>query len=223
MSDIEEASKATAEIAKFLTKALDSGDKFGGFISKMFGYPIEEVVGTIGDKLKCVRVQRLIRMEDEISKLLEERGLSNVRAIPPKFAIPMIENSSMEEDDELQDIWCKLIANGLDPNFDSEIRFAYIDMIRNITSLDAKILNLFYDIKAGKKSEGTLFRILTDEMNCRNQACNISMYNLMRLQCIERRDIDGGGADDEVLDEVNYIDKYFLTPLGIAFIEACIK
>ena len=37
----------------------------------------------------------------------------------------MVENASLEEDDKLQDLWNKLIANAMDPNFTDEIRYSY--------------------------------------------------------------------------------------------------
>ena len=52
MSDIEECAKAASEVAKLGTTSIEATGKFGGFLAKVFGTPVENVIGLlIGDKL----------------------------------------------------------------------------------------------------------------------------------------------------------------------------
>ena len=50
--EIIETAKATQEVAKTTTKAIEAVNKVGSFLSKALGEPIEEAIGMIGDKLK---------------------------------------------------------------------------------------------------------------------------------------------------------------------------
>src|SRR5665647_4765 len=152
MSEFEELIKATQEGSKAVVSVAESykttvglAEKTGGFLSRVFGTTIENGVGIIGDKLEYTRWERQNRIIEKVNEYQKEKNFTQYRPIAPKFAIPMIVNASLEEDNELQDIWCKLITNSLDPNFDVEIRFAFIDIIKNLTSLDAKILEFIHD------------------------------------------------------------------------------
>lgn len=47
----------------------------------------------------------------------------------------------METDDFLQNTWARLLTNAVDPNFKSEIRVAFVDVIKTLTAVDVKILD----------------------------------------------------------------------------------
>ena len=200
MSEIEAVSKAIAESAKLGTTSVKFTEKMLCFISKILGNPIEEAAGIIGDKLQYIRWQRQVRMVDEVNKILISKGLDKTRTIPPKFALPILEQASLEEDDYLQDIWCKLIANSLDPNFDSEIRYAFIEIIKNFTSLDAKILKYVYDtaLKNSSHFEDITFRNdviknhrkvsiynIRENIDATSDEIEVSLDNLLRVRCLK--------------------------------------
>jgi hypothetical protein len=117
MSEIEETAKAVVETAKLGTTTIEAAEKMGGFFSKVLNEPITDAVGIIGDKLKFMRWQRKLRIVDEVNKTLDQKGVTSTRPIPPKLAIPILEQACLEENDELQDLWCNLITNSLDPTY----------------------------------------------------------------------------------------------------------
>ncbi len=144
MSEIEETAKALTETAKFGTTSVESVTKMGRFLARVFGMPIENAVGIIGDKIEYTRWERQNRLIDKVIEEQNKRELTEFRAIPPKFAIPIIFNASIEEDNDLQDMWCKLLTNCIDPTFRVEIRYAFIEIIKNLTPFDAKLLAYIY-------------------------------------------------------------------------------
>lgn len=238
MSESEEYAKAVAEVAKCGAKALESGDKVGGFLSKVFGVPIEDAVGIMGDKLAYMRWERRIRMIDKINEYQEKRGIEGVRPIPPKFAIPMIENACLEEDDELQDIWCRLIVNSLDTNFQTEIRYAYIDIIKNLTSMDARILKFVYDSALNTyfdrhpvhyryyhiKETGIDVSTVTREFKADPYQVYASIDNLCRVGCLQNNALkDSVKKLSASLKPPIVCDNVSLTQLGIIFVEACLE
>lgn len=231
MSKTEEVAKAVAEASKFGTKSVEATEKMLSFLSKMFHESIEQAAGIVSDKLKFIRWQRQIRMVDQVQQILIERKIKQTRPIPPKFALPMLENASLEEDDELQDIWIRLMANSMDPSFEASFRMAYIEIIKGLTSLDVKILDFFYKQleEDGMGGENFTRHSYTQSRIC--QALKLSkeeyldsIYNLFRVQCLAPAIIKGGvSMGSEPLTIFKGADEVSMTPLGKNFVEACIK
>jgi hypothetical protein len=233
MSEVEEIAKAVQSVAKFGDKALETSEKMGGFFARVFQQPMEEVSGMVTDKLRFVRWQRLITMSDEVNKILEMRGIKETRAVPPKLALPIFEESSLEHENDLQQLWSHLLANAMDPKFNGELRYGFVEMIKSVTGIEAALLNNFYDIL---KNEGHVSNIstITDYHLKKEQLMQmlgideatyqVSIFNLMRMQCIGPAILKGGAMlGSEPMTIYKGTDAVVLTPLGVKFIEACIK
>lgn len=265
MSEIEESAKAVTETVKLGTTVVEATEKMGGFLSRVLDEPITEAIGMFGDKLKFMRWKRKLRIVDEVNRILDERGVKNTRPVPPKLAIPIMEQASLEENDELQDIWCNLIANSLDPNFKMEIRYSFIEIIKNLTTLDARILKYVYETTTEINNQNKTTRFISYPIDFyqiveRVQASYIetelSLNNLQRVQCLWDNDIKDLHAEidlhnivrnvplsvEDLCLRANKYDKFLkdhnksieevinakhskfkLTPLGVAFIKACMK
>lgn len=238
MTELEEISKAVAESAKFGTTSVETTQKMLSFLAKVFDEPIETTVGMIGDKLKFIRWQRQLRMADEVYKILRQRGVDKTRPIPPKFAISMLEQASLEEQDELQDIWCNLIANSLDPNFNSEIRYAFIEIIKGLTPLDSKILYFVYNKVLNRylfcenetqkheamQSKTVPVSSIQENIDASEEYIRISISNLIRVQCLNSTSITYSAKTfGSTIVGVSLVTNVAITPLGLVFIEACIK
>ena len=95
---VSETAKAVQEVAKATGKAIDVGQKFGGFISRYVAGPIEQGMGIFDDKLKYMRWERQVRLMQRAEQLLREAGLTQpTRAIPLKLAVPLLEAASLED------------------------------------------------------------------------------------------------------------------------------
>jgi hypothetical protein len=233
MSDVEEISKAVQSVAKFGEKSLETSEKVGGFIARVFQEPIAEVSGMITDKLRFVRWKRVVKMSDDVNKILEDRGVKATRPVTPKLALPIIEESSLEEDDSLHALWSKLLANAMDPAFNGELRYGFIDMLKNITGIEATILNTFYEVLKRDGLLSDLARVtnyglgkeqLMQVVGINEETYQVSVFNLMRMQCVAPLIIKGGAKlGNEPLTIYKGTDVVTLTPLGLRFVEACIK
>jgi hypothetical protein len=235
MSEAEEYAKAVQSVADLGTKALDLSEKLGGFFARVFKEPVQEVSGIITDKLKFIRWRRLVQIADEVNNILSERGIKETRGVSPKLALPIFEGSSLEDDASLQHLWNHLLANAMDPSFNGEIRYGFIDMIKNITGIEAYIINNFYEILKG---EGRLddITVITNYSLTKNKIMEIvsidettyqvSIFNLMRMQCIGPAIIKASSimvGDSEPITIYKGTEAVVLTPLGVKFVEACIK
>src|ERR1035437_6562922 len=150
MTDIGEIAKAIQEAAKLGEKGLEIADKAGSFFAKILKEPAEEISGMINDKLRFIRWKRLVQIADEVNKILEGKNITDTRSVPPKIALPILEEATLEEDPNLQNLWNHLLANAMDPKFNDEIRYGFIEMIKGITGLEAKLLYEFYQILKSK-------------------------------------------------------------------------
>lgn len=231
--EVEEIAKAVQSVANFGEKSLETSEKLGGFFARVFNEPIAEVSGMITDKLRFVRWQRLVQMSDDVNKILGERGVKETRAVPPKLALPIFEEGSLENDENIQQIWNHLLANAMDPQFNGELRYGFVDIIKNITGIEAVILYNFYEIlkrdgyihdlaKITNYSleKGQIMKMVSIDEN----TYQVSIFNLIRMQCIGPAILKGGvSMGNEPLTIYKGTDAVVLTPLGVKFIEACIK
>ncbi len=234
MTEAEEYAKAVQKVADLGTKALEVSEKLGGFFSRVFREPVQEVSGIITDKLRFVRWRRLVQMSDEVNQILFEKGVKETRGVPPKLALPIFEESSLEDDPSLQYLWNHLLANAMNPEFNGELRYGFIDMIKNITGIEVLILNKFYKIlqeegKLNDISQITNYRLSKEQImmlvGIEEVTYQISIFNLMRMQCISAAIIRSTAImfGNETTTIYKGTDAVVLTPLGVKFVEACIN
>lgn len=219
---IKETAKATQEVAKTTAKALDTSEKFGGFIAKYIAGSLEQGIGIFEDKLKYMRWERQLRLMDRANEVLKSRNLPEPsRPIPLKLAIPLFEAASLEDDNYLQDLWTNLLVNASDVKSGIELQRAYIDILESITPLEAKILETIYSLPFEESHHKSIItenlptsaKISTDETRKDilepSLKVKLALTNLSRLGCISLGKTIGGG---EVFTDINptYLGKYFV-------------
>ena len=221
MSESEEIAKAIQESAKFGVKGLETAEKAGSFFAKVFQQPVYEILGMITDKLRFVRWTRAVKMMDEVTRILDERGIQNPRPVPPKIALPIFEEASLEDEPTLQDLWNHLLANAMDPSFNDEIRYGFIDMIKNLTSLDVQILVYSYQELADNANLNSASEIskhlikkdmILDKLKISEEQYSMSIDNLIRMRLAEYLIMWSNGSTD-----------YYMTFMGVKFIQACMR
>lgn len=120
-------------------------EKLGGFLSNVFGIPITTSVGMLQDKLAVVRWERQLRLADRVREITHARAISGQpTSVPPRLAVPIIENASLEEDNYLQDLWAHLLSAAMNSETNSNVRNAFVDIIKQLEPIDVKILELCY-------------------------------------------------------------------------------
>lgn len=234
--EIIETAKATQEVAKTTSKALDVSEKVGGFVAKVIGEPLESAIGMLSDRLRFMRWERQLRMVDRCEEIIRKRKIEGkTRPVPPKLALPILENASLEENDQLQDLWANLLSSALDPNFKGTLRNAYIDIIKQLEIIDAHLLSYLYQrytnsIKTKEIIEDespTSIGWDRDEiikaLKISNLVYENSVDNLMRVRCVKPLVLRCTSV--KVGPEPVTIDKGYdcicLTSLGKSFVEGC--
>jgi hypothetical protein len=122
-------------------------------------------------------------------------GPSNVdRVLPLSFMRPLTEAAELEEDDSLQGKWASLIVNAQNEKSGVDPRPAYVSTLRELSALDASILDRIYSDRnlTGSVSTDQLpstvtaapeRREQTDPKRLSNEVL-ASLANLQRLGCL---------------------------------------
>lgn len=182
--------------------ALEKGiDLIGGFIEKLAGSTIEEAGLMFGDKMKVRRLKNQIKIFSEEKKIAEENNIP-IKQINLKTLVPLLEFSSLEEDETLQQKWANLIISFSNSNekYESSI-FPFI--LNQLTKDDIETIDRLYN------NEFNYFSNKNDLTNI-----GIVKPNLLRLG---------------LLESVSHPDKkytfvsYQINALGKEFYECCTK
>lgn len=221
---MEEESKAIQEVAKATGKGIDAVREAGGFIARYVAGPLEEGVGILSDRLKYVRWERQVRLMQRADQFLREAGLdAPSRAVPLKIAIPLLEAATIEDDDSLQDLFAALLVNAANAASGVEVHRSFIEILGQITPLEARILNVVYSLPFDEARHAGIStdalpndaRVLSEKENASEQPPDeiaLALGNLVRVGCVKVPGTWGGG---ETFSSVNP------TLLGREFVRAC--
>lgn len=138
-----------------------------------------------------------------------------------KFVVNFVEGASLEDESDLQELWGHMLANALDPKVDKkELRVAYMNILRQMTSADARLLNEFRKTSALNIDDYKRKHGLSDE------SFGVSLANLVRLGCITQvMDLlpyeVGTGFSHRTVALPVPTNKYARTFLGTSFLKAC--
>lgn len=227
---ITEAAKAAQEIAKSTGKGIEAAREAGGFIAKYIAGPLEQGMGIFEDRLRYARWERQIRLMRRADQFLAQVGLAApTQAVPLKLAIPLLQAGSIEEDDELQDRWARLLVNAANAGSGVSVHRSYIAILEQLTPLEAQIVDVVYALPfEAIRHEGVWTgglpmsaRPQTQDDKRANappvgdglpESVKVALGNLVRLGCLKLGATWGGG---ENFGQVNP------TVLGSAFVRAC--
>lgn len=222
---VKEAAKATQEVAKTTGKAIDASREFGGFISRYISGSLEQGMGIFEDKLKYMRWERQMRLMQKASDYMASLGVdAPSKPIPLKFAVPLLEAASLEDDDYLQDLWAKLLVNSSIVGSPVDLNRSYIDILERVSHLEAKILSVIYALPEEEvRNKSILTGNLPDSAEIEDEENKeepiqpseevlFALANLERLGCISLPTTWGGGQ---------IFSTIYPAVLGRKLVEAC--
>jgi Abortive infection alpha len=217
------SARAAEEIAKAAGKGIDAATGLGRFFDRIFGSALDELGGALADRARYWRASRLLRLEERYRAACAIMGEDRViRPVEPKFAFALLEAASLEDDDDLQDMFAHLLANATTDGTGVEDRKAYVSILQELKPLDARLLVTIARAKplTGTRVVGS-FALVTNLALPRDVQPSFEMpspdvvqralWNLVRTACIQPFTGVGGRDGAEV----------FVTALGRGLIEAC--
>lgn len=109
------------------------------------GSALGDTIGLlISDPLRCRRLERLARLWQRVKAMLDEARVEP-QQVPDKLSVPILAAASLEDDDDLRERWAALLANAADGSSGSPVRIAFPDILRQLSPVEAGILDKMYD------------------------------------------------------------------------------
>jgi len=130
---------------------------------------------------------------------------------------------SLEEDDELQDIWAQLLVNAADDGSGIDVQHTFLSILKDLSSQDARVLRLIYSVSEADAQNGIWTGLLPDRVVLSKEkstgieefpspSMRIVLGNLARLGLIDSALAWGGPLT---------FKHIYQTALGRGFFQAC--
>jgi hypothetical protein len=113
------------------------------FIQSVITPPLEEIGGMLADKVKAFRLKNQIKIIQQADELLKTRGVKT-KKVSLKVMAPLLEECSLEEDDELQKKWAALLANTVAENSSIKTNI-FTSTLKEITTEDAEVFKAIFE------------------------------------------------------------------------------
>lgn len=140
MEDFTGAGKIAEQIPE-LTKELRE------LVFTLLSPAAQELGGLAGDYIQRIRQRNRINGLQKTLKILQESGLQ-IQAVRPGIFLPIIEGMSLEDEENLQGKWANLLASAALGN---EPHPGYLNTLKSLSPLDARILDVLYEIRNSKE------------------------------------------------------------------------
>ena len=208
------------EPAQALTKGL--GDIFG---------LATESFGIFTDKIRARRKINQLKLTKKIQEEAKSLNLTveQLANIGLKELAVIEQHAILEEDETLQSMWAKLIVDSVSNNEDKD-NLTFMNILKEITPLQAKILKFYYEVIINKREIPSLGKVLKAvvvkneilrHLDIDEDIFTFNASSLMRLGLITQSD-----TPNQVLISVGTVpigyNKTTLTPLGFEFVKKCI-
>lgn len=126
--------------AKLPKKAVYDASKF---LQRLLG-PVAEASDLLTDKIRIIRFENAIKTIKRAEEITENEGIK-IKQLPLNFLVPFLEQASLQEDDQLTDIWARLLSNAATEY--NPIYAVIKDTLSRLTSKEVHLLNQICDIK----------------------------------------------------------------------------
>ncbi|MFL9831510.1 Abi-alpha family protein [Flavobacterium sp. ST-87] len=104
--------------------------------------PAAEELGLMfQDKVRYWRLNNIIKIIQKSEEKMSFDGEKLTLCAHPRVIKEIMENGSWCDDDTLQEMWAGLIASSCEKNIGDDINLLFVNILKNLTSNQAKILN----------------------------------------------------------------------------------
>lgn len=184
---------------------------------------LKDGVGILSDQVKLWRWSNQINIIKKAQNKIEESGLSK-KQIPLKVLVPIIQNSSLEQDENMQEKWANMLANAATDNV--EISPNYAAILNELSPIEVSILNKIYQ-EVNKESDyqkrkSTQFDAnnLKTMLGITEEKMDLIIENLYRLNLFQAPAGHGITVGDHKF-ALRTTKIFEFTTLGYEFVRAC--
>ncbi|MCU1317725.1 MAG: hypothetical protein JWN63_3047 [Candidatus Acidoferrum typicum] len=194
---LDEEARAVQEVAKVTGKAIDLVRSAGGLLDDVFGETLRQLGGTAADWSRYFRLRNFLLIADKAKTVLDGRRITGkLLSIPPQFALPLLDGASLEAEEDIQQLWAGLIANAVDPGRAFRIKKVFLEILRGLEPLDARIMEFLSNTKL--ENQHTLLEdqhtiltgatlnvdVLATRLQVDPEESKISLQTLARYGCV---------------------------------------
>lgn len=214
---VADATKAVADLGN---TAIVAASNLGSVIRG----PVDDILAILSDRLRFVKWRGRLTLGDKAAAIMKKRGLQEpTRDLPINFAVPLLTTAIVEEDDELQETWARLLVNAGDASTEMELRTAYVEILRGMSGFDVRNLSKLAQAQLSAPTGQFGFISAVDLPHSANwfrsgsadtipDEVALSLGNLSRIGCVVPAAGWGGGINFAMV---------LVTELGVAMYRAC--
>lgn len=114
-----------------------------------------ELLGMFNDQLESWRWHNQVRLLKKIQQKAEMLKIEP-KEIAPKFLFNFFEKASLEDSENLQEMWTNLLLNEAKSG---NVNNYYIEILNQLTSQEAKFLNNIYDVSKKNSNPNRIVRL----------------------------------------------------------------
>lgn len=114
------------------------------YMNQITKSPIGQLGEIFGDNVRIWRYKRAIKHLLDVKAYHKKVGIQ-VKQIPLKVLLPLLENASLEEDENLQEKWTALLANAIDFENNLELHNIFVELLRQLSPVEVKVLDYMFD------------------------------------------------------------------------------
>ena len=177
-----------AKLGQELVKAVRDTS---GYFTDILGDIPKDLLGLlIGDRVKAKRIERIAILWEKARERLRDRGLADPEPPSLKYAIPILQAAADEENEELQDLWSRLLAAAMDPSRRDAMRQTFIQAVKQMDPLDALVLKAIHENGGGAWSSNGR-DVVARKLHSSIDEVVVSFFQLADLDCISFTDSGG--------------------------------
>jgi hypothetical protein len=197
-----------------------AGEKIADLINKLAGPLAEEVGMMLGDTVRVYRVINWVATTQKTERLLREAGLP-ANAVPPRLFLRIMDASSIEDNETLQDMWAGLLATTSQKT--DAVSPSFVETLKQLTPGEARYMQQMYEITLRRPQKINSWERQKWSLQW-NAPENIWFDTYERLGLVRREyELTDAGTEPTLervaLRELDY--DYLLTDYAVHFIQAC--
>ena len=135
------------EIGQEVTKASIKG--ISSFLNEVFKPGLQELGFLFRDNVRRWRLNNILRVLEKAKGKLEFDGQQLNLTANARVGLSIMEECSVVDNEELQDLWAGLFASSCTPDGRDDSNMNFVDLLRRMSSVEARILD--YACKNSKK------------------------------------------------------------------------
>ena len=205
------------------------------FLEKIIGGPIMEGTAILTDKIQYVRFKNKVNRTLKAIEFLKTKGIKTPKKIPIKDLSTLLEYSSYEDDETMQDCWSNLLANTLNPENEFDACHIFSQVLNQLSVSEVIVLNYMFINCFQKSSEHRPYfekRDLIRKCNSGFKTALLIVDNLLRLRLIEEeppklieREKESSNDFDSkiIITELALSESYRLSQFGVELLKQIIE